>query len=203
MFQQSLRPTAHSPPVTGWHGRWEDLQSILALSFPVCYQNRTAFHSVTTNTKAMVLLHEMTFTKRKHITPASRASILLTEIYSGNDYKLNIQYFKELYNILPATSFATLSSHRNTRIQNSIHQNPYFFNGMYCHAHNCPAKPRRTFYRNCNCRWCQFIHVSTSGEPLGRTPTRNPHKGSICVTLVRHWQRRRPDLDTRMGPHSR
>lgn len=38
-------------------------------------------------------------------------------------------FFKELYDALPADSIDTLSTHRGTRVAQSIANNPYFFNG--------------------------------------------------------------------------
>ena len=52
-------------------------------------------------------------------------------LHSGNDYKLNMQYFMELYNTLPADSFRTISNHRNTRVQQAVNTNPYYFNGPF------------------------------------------------------------------------
>lgn len=50
---------------------------------------------------------------------------------SGNDYELQLPFFRDILNRLPADSLQALSDHRGKRVQQSISQNPYFFQGMY------------------------------------------------------------------------
>lgn len=42
-----------------------------------------------------------------------------------------MDYFKELYNVLPADNFETLVQHRSQRIKQAIATNPYYFNGPF------------------------------------------------------------------------